>query len=78
MTGRVHSVAMNCWHGFGLLSGLTGRQTEGVEINMLSLIVPRVIRISQDCQKGVTECNNPKVEFICHKSNSNTSPQMTQ
>jgi len=47
------------------LSGLSelpvgkARRLGRVEVNMLGSIVPRVIRISQDCQKGVTEHNGP-------------------
>jgi len=33
------------------------KMTEGVEVDMLGLIALRVIRISQDCPKGVMEHN---------------------
>jgi len=58
MTGRVDSVAMKLLVWVQISSGLTGRWTEGVKIDMLSSIVPRVIRISQNCPKGVMECNS--------------------
>ena len=58
MTGRVHRVATENYRcGFRFVSGLTEGQAERIEINKLSLIVPRVIRLSQDFQKGVMECN---------------------
>src|SRR5882724_10030105 len=56
MTGKVHSCnELLVW--VRISSGLNGRWTEGVEDNMLNSIAPRVIRISQNCQKGITECN---------------------
>jgi len=40
-----------------VLLGLTGRWIGGVEDVVLSSIAPEVTWISQNCQKGVTECN---------------------
>src|SRR5882724_9851868 len=47
------------WGLSGLSKPLVGRERRlgGVEVDMLGSIAPRVIRISQDCPKGVMEHN---------------------